>query len=299
MDFSVIVCTYNRSHHLKNVLKSLSMQVATKGLRWEIIVVDNNSTDNTFNIVKEFKKNSKVPVKYVREEKQGLSHARNRGIIESRGKYIAFIDDDAIADNNWVAALYKAFQRNECDCVGGRIYLKPLKKLPRWLKKELWAFLAYLDYGDKPFQVTDHYIFGTNMAFTREILNRVGFFNVKLGRSAYVPAGGEETELFKRISKTGGRIYYCPDAKVHHMVEEYKLKKKYFRRLHYYDGLNNGKVYNGEIKRHFRGIPFFIFPQFLRGILKFAKSPTLRMQMNIWWSLGFMKGRVLEYKNRH
>jgi glycosyltransferase involved in cell wall biosynthesis len=78
------------------------MQVATKGLRWEIIVVDNNSTDNTFNIVKEFKKNSKVPVKYVKEEKQGLSHARNRGIRESKGRHIAFIDDDALADCNWI-----------------------------------------------------------------------------------------------------------------------------------------------------------------------------------------------------
>src|SRR5208337_117373 len=121
MDLSVIICTYNRSGHLGNVLKSLSNQEFPHELQWEILVIDNNSSDNTFEVAGEFRSTSRVPVRYVKEEKQGLSHARNRGVVESKGKYVAFTDDDAITDCEWVNALYEAFQKYGCDCVGGKI----------------------------------------------------------------------------------------------------------------------------------------------------------------------------------
>lgn len=292
MDISVIICTYNRSCHLRNVLNSLSEQVLPDALKWEIIVVDNNSMDDTNKVVKSFANTSLIPVKYVKEERMGVSYARNRGIMESNGSYLAFIDDDAIAHDNWLAALYDAFQRYKCDCVGGKIYLRPVKKLPRWLRRDLWGFLAYLDYGDKPFQIEAHYLYGPNMAVTKEVLNNVGLFNTELGRSGYIPTGGEETELVERIVKTCGKAYYQPDAKVDHLVEEYKMKKSYFRRLHYYEGLYRGKTYDGMIKRHIYGIPLFVFSQFFRSILRYLKTPTVRMQMNIWWFLGFMRGRI-------
>lgn len=296
MEISIIICTYNRSGHLKNVLKSLSEQNVTKGFEWEIIVVDNNSTDDTFDVVKAFQENSNVPVKYIKEEKQGLSYARNRGITSSKGKYIAFTDDDALVDYNWVAVLYETFQRYECEGVGGRIHLKPVKELPRWLKKELWGFLACLDYGDKPFQIINHNIYGTNMAFSREIFDKVGYFDVELGRKSYMPVGGEEIDIVNRILQSGGAVYYQPMAEVYHIIEKYKLRKQYFRQLHYYDGFSSGKFYKGEIKRHFCGIPFFVFPQFVRSIVKYLRNPSLRMQMNIWWLQGFMVGRASEYR---
>ncbi len=297
MDISIIICTYNRGHHLKNVLKSLSEQLVPGDLKWEIIVVDNNSTDDTHEITMEFSRRVGLQVKYIKEVKQGLSYARNRGIEESAGRYIAFTDDDAIAGSSWVAVLHKTFQTYNCDCVGGRIYLKPVKELPKWLTKELWGFLAYLDYGDSPFQITDHYVYGTNMAFSRQILNKAGYFNTDLGRTGYTPVGGEETELLKRIMQSGATVYYQPGAEIHHVIEAYKLKKNYFRRLHYYEGFSNGKSYSEVFSRHLKGIPLFIFPKFLKAVAHYFQQPSVRMQMNIWWYLGFMKGRIASQKD--
>lgn len=298
IDASVVICTYNRSTHLKNVLKSLSEQIVPENLEWEIIVVDNNSIDDTSKVVKDFGNSSGTPIKYLKEEKQGLSHARNRGIMESKGKYIAFTDDDVIVDENWVSSLYEAFQRYGCDCVGGRIFMKPVRKLPRWLKKELWGFLAYLDYGNEPFQISDHFIFGTNMAFARDILDNVTYFNTELGRTGYIPIGGEETDIVKRILQKGGKAYYQPTAIVYHVIDEYKLKKSYFRRLHYYSGWCEGRFYKVKFKKHIYGIPLFIFVQLLRSVMKYLKNPTMRMQMNIWWYFGFIRGRMISHQGK-
>ena len=295
MELSVIICTYNRSRHLRNALDSLAEQAMPGGLAWEIIVVDNNSTDDTQQVAESFADRSTVPVRYIRETNQGLSHARNRGIAEARGRNLAFIDDDALVESGWAAAICGAFTSYNCDCVGGRIYLKPVKDMPSWLSKDLWGFLACLDYGDEPFRVADHYIYGTNMAFTRDILDQVGCFNPDLGRTGYLPIGGEETDLVDRIKAAGGIVYYEPAAVVQHVTEEYKLEKSYFLSLHYYEGLHKGKTYNGETRRQLFGIPLFIFRQFLRSVMRYLGEPIVRKQMNVWWYLGFMKGRMLVY----
>ena len=297
MDFSVIICTYNRSKSLSATLSSLNSQNLPDNFKWEVLVVDNNSTDNTKEVVDKFIEGSKLNLRYVKESKQGLSYARNKGIMGSKGKYVAFTDDDAIVDKQWIGGLYETFRRYGCDCVGGRIYLKPVKKLPRWLKKELWGFLGFLDYGDVAFEIRDERLFGGNIAFSREILNKSGFFNTGYGRTGSIPIGGEEAELLNRILEMGVKAYYCPDAKVYHIIEGYKLQKKNFRRLHYYEGMTAGKFYDVKIKRQICGVPFFIFPQFLRSIMKYIKNPTLRMQMNIWWFLGFMKGKIKSRSN--
>ena len=296
MELSAIICTYNRSGHLHNALNSLAEQATPSDFAWEIIVVDNNSTDDTQQVAESFAVRSIVPVRYIMETKQGLSHARNRGIAEARGRNLAFIDDDALVEKGWASAICEAFTSYYCDCVGGRIYLKPVKDMPSWLSKDLWGFLACLDYGDEPFRVADHYIYGTNMAFRRGIFDQVGCFNPELGRTGYLPVGGEETDLVDRIKAAGGTVCYQPSAVVHHVTEEYKLKKNYFRTLHYYEGLYKGKVWGGELHRHLFGIPLFIFGQFARSVARCIAGPTVRKQMNVWWYLGFMKGRVLVHK---
>jgi len=298
MEISVVICTYNRSKRLRNTLNSLFEQKVDNETQWEIVVIDNNSSDDTYDVVRNL--NSKIPITYAREEEQGLSHARNRGIKEAKGKYIAFIDDDALAGSNWIRALHETFKNFDCDAVGGRTYLKPMKKLPGWLTKDLWGFLACLDYGDQPFQIDRRqFIYGTNMAFPREIFNKLGYFNTELGRTGYVPTGGEESELLGRIFSYSGKAYYQPKAEVYHIIDEYKLRKQYFRRLHYYEGRSSGKAYDMGIKRNLCGIPLFVFPQLMRSILRYLTKPTLRMQMNVCWFLGFLKGRRTDYKSKY
>jgi glycosyltransferase involved in cell wall biosynthesis len=299
MDITVIICTYNRSYLLKNVLKSLSEQVVPESLKWEIIVVDNNSTDDTFKVVEDFDRSSSIPIKYVKEEKQGLSHARNRGIVESSGKYVAFTDDDAIADRNWVSALYETFQKYGCDCVGGRIYLKCNSSKPEWLTKDLWGFIGFLDHGDEVevIDVTKKFLFGGNIALRKLIFDRVGYFSTGLGRKGSKLFGSEELELLTRMAEYDIKAVYQPKALVYHVIGHERLRKKYFRILHYKAGEQEAYLNSSQYERSIFAIPLFIIPQFFRSIFRYFKRPTLRMQMNIWWFLGFIKGRI-RYKSR-
>lgn len=297
MDFSVIICTYNRSNHLKNILHCLTEQIVSEKLLWEIVIVDNNSKDDTCEVVKDIQKSTSIPIRYVQEERQGLSHARNRGILESYGKYVAFTDDDAIADRGWVAVLYETFENYKCDGVGGRIYLKPEKPLPKWLKKELWGFLGFLDYGDSSFYLdSEHLPFGGNMAFSRDVFGRIGHFNPNFGRIGNVPYGSEEDELFLRFFESGAKAVYQPHAVVYHAIGSEKLRKGYFRKLHFLAGNTKGRFSGDTIGRNIFGIPHFIIPQFIRSIFKYFNNPTLRSQMNIWWYIGFMRGSISRHK---
>lgn len=298
MDFSIIICTYNRSKSLSTALNSLNSLNLPDNFQWEVIVVDNNSIDNTKEVVNEFIENSKLNLRYVKETQQGLSHARNKGIKESKGKYIAFTDDDAIVDSQWIARLHETFQAYGCDCVGGRIYIKPEKELPCWLKKELWGFLGFLDYGDKLLKIKDEKIFGGNMVFSKEILSKVGYFNTELGRTPSALTGGEEAELIQKIKNLGGTILYQPSAIVHHIIGHEKINKQYFRKLHYYSGITSGRFFDKTIKYHINGVPLFVFLHFFKSFIKYIKVPSVRLQMNIWWHLGFMKGRSFEHKDR-
>ena len=300
MDLSVIICTYNRSQSLSNTLNSFQSQDLPKNIQWEIIVVDNNSTDDTKKVTEEFIFCSNLIVKYVKEENQGHSYARNRGIKEASGEFVCFTDDDVLVDKSWLNELLKTFNEVPAECVGGKILPQWPDRKPRWLKKELFGFLALLDYGNELIVFREFtkpvLLFGANMAFKKSIFDRIGFFDTNLGRKGTIVFGGDDIDIQRRIINEGGKIIYQPKAAIKHVISSERLKKNYFRRLHYFEGVTNGRLYDNAIGRHFCGIPFFIFFQFIRSIFRYLKNPTLRMQMNIWWFLGFMKGRVFEYK---
>ena len=279
MEFSVIICTYNRSNGLKTTLESLELQELPGNFSWEILVVDNNSTDDTPEKVRDFAEHSELVVRYVKEKKQGLSHARNKGIAEARGRYLYFIDDDEIADKHLVREIYDTFETYQCDCVGGRIYLKCEDEMPRWLTKDLWGFLTYLNYGDNAFQMDEQrYPFGGNMAFSREVFKRIGLFNVNMGRKGDQLFGGEESDLFQRLLASGGKGIYQPKAIVYHVTKKPRLQKKYFRTLHYKAGIQKALLDNRVYKRSLFGIPLFIFPQFLGSIRNYVAVVFF-----FWW----------------
>lgn len=301
MELTVILCTYNRSKSLINTLESLKQQILPPDFQWEILVIDNNSTDNTPQVVREFNTSSGLRVRYAKEKKQGLSHARNKGILEARGHYVAFIDDDAIADENWVAKIYETFQLYSCDCIGGKIYLKYEGNLPRWLTKDLWGFLACLDYGDEVqrLESEEKYPVGCNMAFSKNVFETVGFFNTDLGRTGTKPIGGEEVEFFTRLLRVGATAIYQPGAPVYHVIQPERLKKSYFRRLHLLEGEVRGRDIGTYDGRNLCGIPLFIFPQFLRSIRNYISTifsdgwnNSFRKEMNIWYFLGIMCGSI-------
>ena len=306
MDFSVVVCTYNRSCGLIVILESLALQKVPSNFDWEIVVVDNNSTDDTYDVVQKFSASSCVRVEYVFEPTVGLSHARNRGILEAKGTYVLFVEDDEIADKNLVIQLYNTFRTHGCECVGGKINLLFEDEKPDWLIMELWGFLGYLNYGDEPILMDEyHYPFGGNMTFKKEIFHEIGMFDINLGRKGRQLFGGEEHDLFLRLLKSGAKGVYQPKAMVQHRIDKKRMTKNYFRRLHFKSGMQKGLFSKNEYKRSFLGTPYFLFPQLFKSILIFLSSSVkvgggiaLRKEMVVWDFIGMIRGNFLSWLNR-
>src|SRR5579862_9298835 len=130
---SVVVCTYNRASSLAKTLESLRRMTVPADLKWELLVVDNNSTDNTRIVVTDFLRKSGLNGRYISEPRQGLCYARNRGVAEASGEIIAFTDDDVRVTSDWLRELAGTFRKFDCMGVGG-------KSVPAWngLAKPAW-----------------------------------------------------------------------------------------------------------------------------------------------------------------
>lgn len=235
---TVIICTLNRAHQLRRALASLTAQSLAPEL-YEIVVVDNGSTDDTRDVVDQCRAGCPVPLVYVHEARRGVSPARNCGIKTARGDILAFMDDDAHAAPTWLSSLAEILDRqNGADAAGGPILAASWLDLPAWLPKRLVSYLSVLNYGDKERRLAyPRFPFGTNMAFKRRVFARVGEFNAELGRMGNCSfTTGEETELFLRIARAGGDIVYTPKAVVHHAIHPENLSPRWFYRQAFYIG---------------------------------------------------------------
>jgi len=227
---SVVVCTYNRSAILRRMLESFFAQTCLDSVACELILVDNNSSDDTRSVVDGF---ARFPtLRYVFEPRQGLSCARNRGVAEACGDIVAFLDDDVIVDANWLAGLRACFDATGADVVGGRSYLIFETDPPPWLGPYFRRCLSEVDLGPKR-QVRDsgHRLYGLNLAFRKAALLAAGGFEEALGRRGSGLLGGEEFAAISRILAAGGKVFYEPDAVVGHIIQSERLEWSYFERL--------------------------------------------------------------------
>ena len=296
MDFSVIICTYNRSQNLPKATEYLSRLEGTREFRWEVFIVDNNSNDDTRDVVEKPIGSSDIKLRYVFEPQQGLNYARNRGIQESESRYFCYIDDDILVGPNWLASLYRALESNGADAVGGRIHLDPDIELPSWISPEIQGFLGYLDYGEKPFRMDGkiRYPYGGNMSFNRRLVDKIGMFNSLLGRKG---EGRKRKELFKGAETGDVDIYYEPDAIVYHKITPHQLQIKYFLTIHYNAGLQKAYYDEASFPRRILGVPLFIIPQFARSVGKYlaqiaTRGPdsAFRQLMTVGHFLGMITG---------
>lgn len=237
LDISVTVQTYNRSSYLHECLLSLIGQKREENLpTFEIIVVDNKSNDNTPQVVKHIQQISTViDVKYIYEPQQGLSYARNSAIAHSRGKYVAFIDDDGVAKPNWLLELWKAIKDNpKIGCVGGRTLPRWEVAPPNWLDSSFGLYVGFSDLGDTPrFLKGTKMPGGGNIIYRKEALLEVGDFKPGLGRAGDSLMAGEEVDLLLRLQAAGVRILYTPQAVIHHNIPAERMSLEYMRRRGY------------------------------------------------------------------
>jgi glycosyltransferase involved in cell wall biosynthesis len=237
MDISVVICTRNRCASLKKALSSLADQSFPSGLSWEIVVVDNDSADQTRAVLEEFMGNFRLPTRCVLEKEAGVSNARNRGIRESKGNIIAFIDDDVIAAPDWLASVKAAFDNYDCACVGGKILLHATVKLPSWWDERCKGPLSLFDVGDSVI-VSDvnswaEIGWGANLSFRRWAFESHGLFRTDLGKIANTPRLGEETEFIDRLRRNGETLVHYPRAVVYHAPNLDRLSRQYLRRWYY------------------------------------------------------------------
>ncbi len=231
---SIIVCTYNRDKYLYGALKCIAENgFPTKD--YEIVLVNNLSTDNTEAECLRFQSDyPEVDFRYFVETNQGLSFARNRGIKESQGETLLFLDDDSYIQKNYLKNLQRQLgEHPEADAFGGKI--DPVfesGEAPKWLSKWNYSWVSAIDMGDKVCQFKGKaFPIGANMGIRKAMLDKIGLFNTQLGRSKKNLMGGEEKDLFERIRQQGGRIYYFPDVVVHHVIPPSRTTKDYVKRL--------------------------------------------------------------------
>ncbi|UCG17196.1 MAG: glycosyltransferase family 2 protein [Phycisphaerales bacterium] len=227
---SVVVCTYNRAGVLRRMLTAFFAQRDLDSTDHELIIVDNNSSDDTRAVVEQF--NRSATLRYVFEQRQGLSCARNRAVAESRGEIVAFLDDDVIVDEHWLVKLQECFEATNADVVGGRGYLLFEQEPPNWFGPFFRSFLSEVDHGPTRKVIPDgRGLFGLNLAFRRRALQAAGPFDENLGRKGSGTLGGEETEIVTGIAASGGLIIYDPDAAVGHIIDSDRVEWDRIKRL--------------------------------------------------------------------
>ncbi|MHC4365321.1 MAG: glycosyltransferase [Planctomycetota bacterium] len=223
---SAVICTYRNPELLGSAIESLVNQTLHRDL-FEIIVVDNNSGDSTKRVVERY-----PGVRYVLEEKLGLSQARNAGIGAACGDIIAFIDDDAEACRGWLAALLRVYDAvPEAWAVGGKVLPIWDAKRPEWLTQRYYRSLSLVEWGEaaRPLSWPERVI-GTNCSFRRHVFTDIGLFDTKLGRVGRVLLGEEDREIQQRIGRQGHFVYYTPKAVVYHHVPASRMTKEYLQR---------------------------------------------------------------------
>ncbi|MFT4603136.1 MAG: glycosyltransferase involved in cell wall biosynthesis [Arenicella sp.] len=238
------ISTYNREKYLPQLFESINKQTISPDLI-EIILVDNNSPGNTKELFDGFQKTyPNLKMSYFLETNQGLSYGRNRGVDESTGKYITFLDDDAFISDDYLEKIYNYFEKEESlTAIGSKILLHYEDKIPAWENKYLNSLLGYFNLGDEPKRMTKDYPRGSNMSFRSDVFEKVGLFNVELGRKGNNLAGSEEKDIFQRIFKQSDmKVLYVPDAIVFHCVPNERTTAEFIKR----QALGTG---NGERKR--------------------------------------------------
>ncbi len=271
MDVSVVVCTYNRAESLGRTLDALQGQRTTPGLSWELVLVNNNSSDDTRAAVTAATTTFPVPLRYIFEPRQGISHARNAGVDNAKGGIIAFTDDDCRPEPSWVQDLVDSMQRWDADVLGGRILPVWSSPPPAWLAtdRHIWMSLAMLDDSALrrvelgPWQREHGFrVWGANMAFRRSALDEAKGFDINLGARGRKKYSHEEIMLVRKLVEAGKIVMYDPTPTVHHWVGPERMRKRYFRTHSFYYGEGSAFRTGPPAGRHVLGIP----PYLLRAL---------------------------------
>jgi glycosyltransferase involved in cell wall biosynthesis len=243
---SAVICTHNRANYLEEALVRLAGQSLSYD-DFEVLVVDNASTDVTAEVTRRFA--ARLPtLRYLREDRLGLSWARNAGAAACRSPYVAYLDDDARAAPNWLERLLYNFERADPApaCIGGRVWLDWDGAAPAWLPPRYYSVYTHVDHGEADRPLGDgEYVVGANLAFRRDVLLELGGFDTNLGRRGSVLMSGEESAVVGKIRARRLPIYYAGSAAVWHAVPPARRKRRWLWLRMFWDGASQPLIDSG------------------------------------------------------
>jgi glycosyltransferase involved in cell wall biosynthesis len=304
---SVIIPTFNSADLLSQTLESFAHK-ARLAQPWELIIVDNNSTDHTRATVESRIADFPVPLRYVFEPAQGRSHALNTGIRASSASILVFTDADVIIDESWLPAAVGPLLDGDFEYAGGPV--RPLweAKRPKWLsldRSDLWGTVAILNYGPIPFIFEERrrIPLGANMAVRRSLVECIGLFDTRLGRSGTRLLGQEVPEFLARARAAGARGLYVPAMSLQHHVPARRLTKRYFRRWWYGKGLSRAQLdrlqpvdelgVDLSKARQFGGVPLFMLRAAAMDVIglffgSFDPAERFRREVKLFYFAGYV-----------
>jgi len=228
---SVIIPTYNRSSLLKQTIESFLIQSYPHEL-YEIIVADNNSSDDTKQIIIKHFANQEVSVKYLFEKRQGVHYARNSAAMIAKGEILYFTDDDMIADQNLLSELVSLLCKYpDVGCATGLILPRFFKPIPQWVEKYMWNGLLSLTERDKPEELIiskNDMVYSCHQAIRRDVFFKAGGFNPE--NTAGVWIGDGETGLNIKIKKLGYKFGYTSKSIIYHIIPPERMTQAYLNR---------------------------------------------------------------------
>lgn len=294
---TLAICTYNRADSLRCTLESVEQAWERSGSeQWEILLIDNNSTDHTPKVAEEFAR--RLPLRRLYEPKQGLSHARNCALDEFRGDLLVFTDDDVLVDEGWLSAYAGVGTLlPDADFFGGRV--KPMwqTRRPGWLRDEsmplIAGLLVHYDVGnvDRQLEAKDPLPFGASFGLTKELVESIGRFRPDLGVKGNVGGRGEEENYLSRARDRGFRGAYLASALCHHPVDTRRLSLPYLYRYGIQKGITEVRMQEKQPKHGVRMELVYA----LRGVTQLARGRGDRFRqcvINMGIQRGLREGRA-------
>jgi glucosyl-dolichyl phosphate glucuronosyltransferase len=307
VDLSLLVCTYNRAGDLGELLASALEQRTGGEFTYEVVVVDNNSTDGTRDVVQQVASRADGRIRYLFEERQGKSFALNTGLSDLRGWAYAIVDDDFVLPPDWLATIHAAFlAQPDVAFVSGKVLPRWEGDPPPWLTSRHWSPLALADYGDQPF-IADHArpVCLLACCFRSAAVRAVGGYDVRLGVSGTRTGGTEDLDILKRLWSAGYHGLYVPELWFWHKVPRSRLSKRYHRRWHRDHGRSYAIMRDEAVERsaaRVLDVPAHLFRQaavdlggLLRNALRGRRSEAFDHEARLWFFSGFFRTRCAEY----
>ncbi|MGF7046847.1 glycosyltransferase involved in cell wall biosynthesis [Paenibacillus sp. DS2015] len=298
MKVTVAICTHNRAKDTGEAIESILAQSFDKK-EIEIVVIDNRSTDHTAEVVYGLRRYHGSRIRYVLEQKLGLSVARNRAIKEAKGEYILFLDDDALASHLWVQHIVDVFESDPAiGCVGGRIDPIWESQEPDWIPREYRSVFTILDYSNEVQEMPSPSIpYGANVAFRTSIFDHIKPFREDLGRVGNNLLSSEESELIARLRESY-KVYYTPYASVQHKIAKERTTKTWFLKRMFWQGVSDA------VKRQDRSLLVVVKHTIRMGMAIvsslfsiFHFKTFIRQVMKICYRNGSLMG-ILRYNSR-